>query len=117
QLFVVQTEPLDRADAEVVQQHVARGGETQEDVTSTRLLEIERQRSLAVVMRFEEAAETGAATVPGVASRIAGLHLLDLDYVRAEVREDRRCVRAVLVHSEVEHANTGERKLHRSIFA
>ena len=105
---VADPELLHRARAEVLQQHVALGGQALEDGHARGRLEVEGEASLRAVHRHEVAGFAAHERWP-LTGVVALAGLLDLDDRRPHVAQHHRGERARQHAREVEHAHAGER--------
>src|SRR6185437_14443216 len=84
----------------IIEADISAAYEFEESLLAPRRLEIERERALVAIGVHE--AETGRARL------IAALRVLDLDHVRAEIREDEGRGRPGHNVAELEHARAVE---------
>src|SRR5581483_2639564 len=99
---VVDAEALRHARSKTLDHHVRVRGEPRYDVNGIRVLEIEGDAALVPILGLELHRHISA---PRIAAR-----RLDLDHIRAEVREDRRGERTRNEHREVDHAHATQRQ-------
>ena len=80
--FVGETQPVEHAVAEIVDQHVGLLDQVEQDRLAARGAQIEREAALVAVVGDEMAAIEAAAKI---AERIAAFRILDLDHRGAEI--------------------------------
>ena len=119
--LVAHAEALQHARAEGLEQHVVIAHQPQQHLPSALLLEVHADRALVAVQRQEQRrarALVHALVVGGrPADVVAHARVLDLQHLRAEVRQQKRAEPARQKPREVEHADALERQAHPDLTA
>ncbi len=116
-----QSQARQHAGPEAFNQRIRRPAQVQQQFTSARMLQIDRQRSLAAIGGFKGRINPLPVAIRDmrrkVAHVVAGASVLDLDDIGAEVGEMQRCGRAWQQPRQVEDAQSGERGVGRHAIA
>ena len=111
QRLVSQPDAVEVARPEILRQHVRLGDQLVDDLDRPLRPQVQRHRALAPVQRLEVRAEPVRAHAQ-LPPRIPVARHLDLEHVRAHVRQHRRRVRPVLVAREIHHLDSVQRCSH-----
>ena len=98
-----------RPRPEVLDHDVARLGEFERDLASSGLAEVDADRLLPAVQRFEERGEP-VRLLPHPPAEVPDRGLFDLDHLRAHIGQHDGRERPLLVAGEVEDADAGKRR-------
>ena len=105
QRLPAEAEPVERAGAEILQEHVRLLDQLAEQLLAARRFQVERQAALVGVEQEEKEAVAVLDVAHVAARHIAALRLLELDHVGAEKAEDLRAGGPRLVVRHVDDAD------------
>ena len=112
---VANAQAIDRAGAEVLDDHVGVLRQAQEHRATSGRLEIEAQAALVAVLREKLHALAVDELVAQVARQVAALGFLDLDHVGPQVAEQHRADRAGGHHAQVQDHVAVQRQARRGV--
>ena len=108
-----EAQPIHHLRPEILHQHVGAGDQLAQDVDALGLLEVDRQRALAAVGRYEQGGElAGRIDRLAAAARDVAARRLDLDHVGALVGQEHRGERPRHHAGEVDDPHPRQRTCH-----